>query len=90
MAYKPLGNRAIVRFNKKYLFDGKKPILDERGQHAFEEENEGTVIASNIEGIKKGAEVVAIIRGGVPIRSAETKKFVILSIDFDDLYAQKV
>lgn len=88
--YKPLGNRVIVRINKKYLYEGKKPILDERGQHAFTEETEGVVLASNVEGLKKGDIVVPIIRGGVPILSQESKKFEILSFDFDDLYAQKV
>ena len=88
--FKPLGNRVLVRINKKYIMDGRKPVLDERGQPAYEEEKEGVVIASNVPELKKGAVVVPIIRGGVPILSEETKKHMVFSFDFDDLYAQKV
>lgn len=88
MAYKPLGNRATVRINKKYLFEGKKPVIDETG-HRFDLEREGTVLVSNIEGLKKGTIVVPIIRGGVPINSEETKKFIVLVIDEADIYAYK-
>ena len=89
MAYKPLGNRCILKIDKKYMFDGKKPILDDAGKQAFDIEKEGTVLVSNIEGLKKGMVVVPIIRGGVPINSEETKKHIVLVIDEADIYAYK-
>lgn len=87
--YKPLGNRCILKIEKKYMFDGKKPILDEAGNHAFDIAKEGTVLVSNIEGLKKGTVVVPIIRGGVPITSEENKKHIVLVIDEADIYAYK-
>lgn len=89
MPYKPLGNRCILKINKKYLFEGKKPIFDDSGSQAFDIEKEGTVMVSNIEGLKKGMVVIPIIRGGVPITSEENKKHIVLVIDSDDIYAYK-
>ena len=88
--FKPLGSRCIVKINKRYLVDEKnKPVLDEHGNQHFEQEQECTVIESNIEGLKKGAVVIPIIRGGVPILKEETKKYAVYIIDFEDIYGIK-
>lgn len=87
--YKPFGNRATIRINKQYLFDKKKPVLDEDGHQRFDLDREGTVLVSNISGLKKGSVVVPIIRGGVPISQEETKKYIVLVIDENDIYAVK-
>lgn len=88
--YKPLGNRVVLRIDKDYLFDKKKPVLDEMGQHAFKQEQEATVISSNVPELKKGDKVIPIIRGGVPIYKEESKKSLIVVIDIEDIYAKKI
>lgn len=91
----PIGNRVILQMNKEYLFGknekGKKvPMLDEYGDHSFKAEDWGMVLSSNVPTIKKGARVYPIIRGGVPLRSLETKKYQVIVIDIEDLYAQEI
>ena len=85
---KPLGNRAILKITKNYLMDKKKPLLDEGGNPVYEQEQIATVISSNIPELKKGDKVIPIIRGGVPIYSQETKKYVVVVIDQEDIYAK--
>lgn len=84
---KPLGNRVILRIDKKYLMDGKKPLLDEGGNPVYEQEQISTVISSNVPELKKGDKVIPIIRGGVPVYSQETKKHLIVVIDVEDIFA---
>jgi hypothetical protein len=86
--FKPLGNRAILKITKNYLMDGKKPILDEQGNPVYEQEQIATVMSSNITELKKGDKVIPIIRGGVPVYSEETKKYVVVIIDGEDIYAK--
>jgi hypothetical protein len=89
--YKPLGNRAIIRVTKHFIFDAeKKPVLADDGNQIYEPEQEAKVIVSNIEGIKKGMTVIPILRGGVPIRLTDTKKTYDVIIDADDIYGIKI
>ena len=86
--YKPFDARLIAKINKRYLTDAKnKPINDEHGNQIYEQEQEGTVISSNIEGIKKGMKIIPLGRGGVPIIKEENKKYYIVIFDRDDVYA---
>ena len=84
---KPIGNRCILRIDKRYLTEKGKPVIGPDGQPVFEQEQEATVIASNIPDLKKGMKVYPIIRGGVPIYKEETKKYSVVVIDFEDIYA---
>lgn len=91
---KPLGNRVILRMNKEYLFGknekGKKvPMLDEYGNHSFKAAEYGIVLFSNVERIKKGQKVYPVIRGGVPLNHLETKKYQVIVIDEEDIYASE-
>ena len=91
---KPIGNRVILQMNKKYLFGknekGKKvPMLDEYGNHSFKSEEYGKVLSSNVPEIKKGSKVYPIIRGGVPLNHLETKKYQVIVIDQEDIYASE-
>jgi len=79
--FKPLyltEGRAIVRVNKVY-----SKVKDE----PYDLEKVATVQSSTLPELKKGSVVVLIIRGGVPIFSEETKKYLTLAIDCEDLYA---
>lgn len=88
---RPLGNRVVLQMNKVYLKDAKKkPMLDEYGNHSFKSEEYGTVLSSNVDGIKKGSKIYPIIRGGVPLNHLETKNHQVIVIDFEDCYAQEV
>lgn len=87
---KPFGKRCIVKINKKYLMQKGKPVLDESGQPVYEQEEEATVLSSNIDGIKKGMKIIPVIRGGVPIRKEETKKYLIVVIEEYDIVATEV
>ena len=85
--FKPFDERCIARIDKRYIFDKKKPVLDDQGNQVYEQEQEGTVISSNIEGIKKGMKIIPLGRGGVPIIKGETKKHYIVVFDREDIYA---
>ncbi len=89
---KPHGNRVLVRINKRYLTEEgtKKPLLDENGNQVYDQEQEAKVLQSNVEGIKKGQIVFPVIRGGVPIYKKETKKYVKVIIDNEDVYAVEI
>ena len=65
----------------------KKPTLDELGNQIYEQEQEGVVMSSNIDGIRKGMTVIPLGRGGVPILKEETKKYYIVIFDREDIYA---
>jgi hypothetical protein len=85
--YKPYENRCIVRVNKHFIFDeNKKPVLSDDGSQIYEPEQECKVIASNIDGIKKGMTVIPILRGGVPIRLSDSKKTYDVILDAEDIY----
>lgn len=92
--FKPLylkEGRVLLRVDKKfYLDEKKKPVLDEKGEPAYDLEKTGTVLSSTTPELKKGAVVVPIIRGGVPIHSEETKKSLTIAIDVEDLYAVEI
>lgn len=83
---KPFGDKCIVRIKKIYLKDKGKPVLDENGEARYDLEQEGKVISSNIEGIKKGMTVIAAFRGGMPVRRLEDKKTVTVIFESDDVY----
>jgi len=87
---KPLGNRCLVQLTKKFLSDKGKPVLDEDGSPVYDIEQKAKVVSSNVEGIKKGMTVYPIIRGGVPIRHMENKKYQFVVIDAEDLYASEI
>lgn len=83
---KPNGNRCVLQLTKKYLVENKKPVIDESGNPSFITEQGAKVLASNVEGIKKGATVYPIIRGGVPIYHLENKKYQVIVVDAEDIY----
>ena len=56
----------------------------------YDLEKVGTVLSATTSDLKKGTKVIPIIRGGVPIFSEETKKHIVISIDYEDLYAQAI
>lgn len=87
---KPNGNRAVLQLSKKYIFDGKKPVMDEDGNQRYIIEQPAKVLSSNIEGLKKGMTVYPIIRGGVPIYHMENKKYQVVVIDNEDIYGVEV
>ena len=81
--FKPLymtDGRAIVRVNK----------VVKKGEEGYDLEKVGTVQSSTTPELKKGTVVTLILRGGVPIAEEETKKYITLAIDLEDLYAQKI
>jgi len=86
---KPHGNRVLVRINKRYLTEGgtKKPMLDENGTQVYDQEQEAKILVSNVKGLMKGQIIYPVIRGGVPIYKKETKKFIEVIIDSEDIYA---
>lgn len=79
-----------MRITKRYLTEKGKPVVDEASNPRFEPEQEAVVISSNVDDIKKGDIVFPIIRGGVPIFKEETKKYLVVVIDEEDIYAKKV
>lgn len=56
----------------------------------YDLEKTATVQSCTLPELKKGTVVVPIIRGGVPIAKEETKKFILISLDVEDIYAQEV
>jgi hypothetical protein len=87
---RPHGNRVFVRINKRYLTEKGKPMLDEIGNPMFDQEQAAKILVSNVSGLKKGQIIYPVIRGGVPIYKNETKKYVEVIIDEDDIYACEV
>jgi len=89
---KPHGNRVLVRINKRYLTEpnSKKPLLDENRTQVYDQEQEAKVLKSNVEGIKTGQIIFPVIRGGVPIYKKETKKYIEVIIDSEDIYAIEI
>lgn len=83
---KPFDEKCIVLLNKVYLKEKGKPVLDENGEARYDLEQEGKVLSSNIEGIKKGMKVIAAFRGGMPIRKAENKNSVTVIFERQDIY----
>lgn len=88
--YKPLGNRCILKINKRYIMQKGKQVLGEDGNPIYDLEEVATVMSSNVEGISRGDKVIPIIRGGVPIRTEETKKFIVTIIDEMDIYGKSI
>jgi hypothetical protein len=85
---KPFGTRVLVRINKRYLSEKSgKPLLDENGNHVFDQDQEAKILVSNVPGLKKGQIIYPVIRGGVPIYKNETKKYLDVIIDIEDIYA---
>ena len=85
---KPFLERCIVKVDKKYIKDENgKPELNDIGEPTYEAVQEATVTKSNIEGVKKGMKVVPLLRGGVPIIKEETKKYTIVVLDKEEIYA---
>jgi len=87
---KPFLERCIVKVDKIYppKEDGKV-LVDDSGNAVYEPEQIAKVMSSNIEGIKKGDKVVPLLRGGVPITSEETKKYLVVVLDAEEIYAIK-
>lgn len=83
MAYKPLyleKGRALLKISK----------IVTKEMENYDLEKVGTVLSATTSDLKKGAKVIPIIRGGVPIFSEETKKHIVIAIDYEDLYAQEI
>lgn len=83
----PFADKCIVVINKVYQKVKGKPVLDHDGKEVYDLEQEGKVVSSNIEGIKKGMKVIAAFRGGMPIRRLENKKSVTVIFESADIYA---
>lgn len=86
---KPFGNRCLLKIDKTYLKEKGKPVLDELGKPQYVQEQEATVVSSNVPELKKGMKVYPVIRGGVPIYKEETPKYLLVVIDAEDIYAFK-
>jgi hypothetical protein len=87
---KATGNRLVLQLNKKMIFEGKKPVLDDNGEQRYVLEQAAKVLSSNVYEIKKGMTVYPIIRGGVPIYHLENKKAQVVIIDFEDVYGVEI
>jgi hypothetical protein len=86
----PFDETVIVRVDKRYIKDAEgKPVVADDGTQIYEPQQECTVIASNIEGIRKGMKVIPLLRGGLPINSEDNKKFSVVIIDRRDIKAIK-
>lgn len=83
---KPFGEKCIVTIDKVYIKEKGKPVLDEKGEPIYDLSQEGKVVSSNIEGLKKGMTVIVAFRGGMPIRKLETKKSVTVIFEAEDVY----
>lgn len=89
--FKPFDERVIVRVDKRYITDDKgKPVLSPDGVQIYEPQQKATVLASNIEGIKKGMKIIPLLRGGLPINSEDNKKFSVIILDRRDIYGIEV
>jgi hypothetical protein len=84
---KPFGQRCIVIIEKNYIKEKGKQVLLDDGYLKYDLPQEGKVISSNLEGIKKGMTVIANYRGGMPVIKLENKKLVTVIFDADDIYA---
>ena len=84
---KPYGKRCVVLIEKNYLKEKGKQVLGEDGTPKYEIGQEGKVISSNLEGIKKGMNVIANYRGGMPVIRLENKKSVTVIFESDDIHA---
>ena len=82
---KPFGDRCIVQIDKQYIKEKGKPVLID-GIPKYEIGQEGKVLSSNLDGIKKGMIVVCNYRGGMPHIKSENKKSVVVIFDADDIY----
>ena len=83
---KPYLNKCIVQIEKEYKKEKGKPVILEDGSQAYDLSQEGKVISSNIEGIKKGDIVITNYRGGMPVQKLENKKSVTVIFEEDDVY----
>lgn len=84
---KPFGTRVLVRINKRYLKDKQgKPLLNEDNMPVFDQDQEAKILLSNIPELKRGQTIYPVIRGGVPIYKCETKKYLDVIIDIEDIY----
>lgn len=80
MAYKPLyleKGRALLKVNK---------IISKEMEN-YDLEKVGVVLSATTPDLKKGSVVVPIMRGGVPIQGEETKKYIVIAIDYEDIYS---
>lgn len=84
--FKPFGAKCIVVFEKKYLKEKGKPVLNEDGSKRYVLDQFATVRSSNIDGIKKGDVIIPAMRGGMPIYSEETKDKAVSIFEEDDIY----
>lgn len=84
---KTIGEKAIVLIEKEYLKEKGKPVLNEDGTHRYEIGQEGKVLVSSIEGVKKGDRVICDFRGGFSIMKAENKKSVTVIFDKEEIHA---
>ena len=87
---KPTGNRAVLQLTKDYVKEKGKQVLDDDGQPRYVISQAAKVLSSNIPEIKKGMTVYPIIRGGVPIYHLENKKYQVVVIDGEDIYASEI
>lgn len=80
--FKPLyltEGRAILRVNK----------IVNKDTEGYDLEKVATVVSATTPDLKKGSVVSFLLRGGVPIAEEETKKYIVIAIDIEDLYAIK-
>ena len=83
----PYGNKCVVLIEKQYLKEKGKPILTDTGEPKYEIGQEGKVLSSNLDGIKKGMTIICNYRGGMPVIKAENKKSITVIFEADDVYA---
>lgn len=84
---KPFGNKCILQIAKVYQKENGKPVINEDGTQRYDLEQEGRVLSSNIEGVKKGMKVLAAFRAGMPITRLENKNSVTVIFEESDIYA---
>lgn len=84
---RPIGEKAIVLIEKEYIKEKGKQIMNEDGSPRYEIGQEGKVLSSNIDGVKKGDKVICDFRGGFSIMKSENKKGVTVIFDKDEIHA---
>lgn len=78
---------SIVPFGNRVLLQVPIIIVKNGTEEREEPSQEGKVMASNVEGVKKGQTVFFNPYGAVSVNSLKTKKAIVLIVDAEDVYA---